>query len=105
MGFKPTRPYDGTGRTTVEMQRAATFLAAGWDFVGEMKNGAQDIWQIDEGKDYPRLIWEQEAFTLVSASRQRGWFCHAVAMEFIRSTANSCETVSRIRGAEPLRSS
>jgi hypothetical protein len=48
----------GTGRTTAEMQTAGTFLAAGWDFVGETSNGAQDIWFIDEDKDYPRLWWE-----------------------------------------------
>ncbi len=31
---------------------------AGWDFVGVTANGTQDIWRIDEGKDYPRLWWE-----------------------------------------------
>ena len=48
----------GTGKTTAEMQTAKTFLGAGWDFVGETKNGTEDIWWIDEGKDYPRLWWE-----------------------------------------------
>ncbi len=48
----------GTGKTTAEMQTARTFLDAGWDFVGETANGTQDIWRIDEGKDYPRLWWE-----------------------------------------------
>jgi len=48
----------GTGKTTVEMQAAATFLEAGWDFVGEIANGTEDIWWILEGKDYPRLWWE-----------------------------------------------
>jgi hypothetical protein len=48
----------GTGRTTVQMKTAATFLNAGWDFVGETANGPEDIWWIDEGKDYPRLWWE-----------------------------------------------
>jgi len=48
----------GTGKTTAEMQTAKTFLDAGWDFVGETKNGTEDIWWIDEGKDYPRLWWE-----------------------------------------------
>ncbi|MEN6576708.1 MAG: GLUG motif-containing protein [Phycisphaerales bacterium] len=40
----------GTGKTTVEMQMAATFLDAGWDFTS--------TWSICEGKDYPRLQWE-----------------------------------------------
>ncbi|MCX5646559.1 MAG: hypothetical protein NTZ17_18050 [Phycisphaerae bacterium] len=48
----------GTGKTTAEMQRAATFLEAGWDLVGETANGTEDLWWIDEGKDYPRLWWE-----------------------------------------------
>jgi hypothetical protein len=48
----------GTGKTTAQMQKAKTFLDVGWDFVGETKNGTEDIWWIDEGKDYPRLWWE-----------------------------------------------
>ena len=48
----------GTGKTTVEMQTANTFLDAGWDFVDEMANGTEDIWWIEEGQDYPRLWWE-----------------------------------------------
>jgi hypothetical protein len=48
----------GTGKTTAEMQTAATFLEAAWDFVGETANGTEDIWWIDEGQDYPRLWWE-----------------------------------------------
>jgi hypothetical protein len=49
----------GTGKTTTEMQTASTFLDTGWDFVGETLNGKEDIWWIFEGKDYPRLWWEQ----------------------------------------------
>jgi hypothetical protein len=26
--------------------------------VGETENGTEDIWWINEGKDYPRLWWE-----------------------------------------------
>jgi hypothetical protein len=48
----------GTGKTTAQMQMASIFLDAGWDFVGETKNGTEDIWWILEGKDYPRLWWE-----------------------------------------------
>jgi hypothetical protein len=48
----------GTGKTTVQMQMASTFTDVGWDFVGETANGADDIWWIDEGKDYPRL-WSE----------------------------------------------
>ena len=51
----------GIGKTTAEMQTAKTFLEAGWDFVDETANGTEDIWWIDEGKDYPRLWWETAA--------------------------------------------
>ena len=52
-------PLEGlVGKTTTEMQTAGTFLEAGWDFVGETENGTEEIWWIDEGKDYPRLWWE-----------------------------------------------
>jgi len=56
--FGQTTSRGGTGKTTAEMQMAKTFLEAGWDFVGETANGTEDIWWIDEGKDYPRLWWE-----------------------------------------------
>jgi hypothetical protein len=40
----------GTGKTTREMQTAATF--AGW--------GEGGVWTLDEGRDYPRLAWENK---------------------------------------------
>jgi hypothetical protein len=52
----------GEGKTTAEMQIAKTFLNAGWDLVGETKNGTEDIWWINEGEDYPRLVWERGLF-------------------------------------------
>lgn len=48
----------GIGKTTAQMQKASTFIEAGWDFVDETTNGINDIWWIDEGNDYPRLWWE-----------------------------------------------
>ena len=33
-----TESAGGAGKTTPEMQTAKTFLAAGWDFVGETTN-------------------------------------------------------------------
>jgi hypothetical protein len=41
-----------------ELKMESTFTQAGWDFVDETANGTEDIWRIDEGKDYPRLAWE-----------------------------------------------
>jgi hypothetical protein len=48
----------GTGKTTAQMQKASTFLEAGWDFVGESQNGTENIWAICEGLDYPKLTWQ-----------------------------------------------
>ncbi|MBP7052226.1 MAG: hypothetical protein KBE65_14535 [Phycisphaerae bacterium] len=44
----------GTGKTTARMQDRLTFLAAGWDFVGETANGVSDAWQMAAG-EYPQL--------------------------------------------------
>jgi len=43
----------GTGKTTAQMRHQATFT--GWDFIR--------TWTICEGKDYPRLKWEQTSCT------------------------------------------
>jgi hypothetical protein len=49
----------GIGKSTVEMQDVATYLAAGWDFAGETANGAEDLWKMSqEGPSYPKLAWE-----------------------------------------------
>jgi hypothetical protein len=48
----------GTGMTTAEMQMQSTFTDVGWDFIGESENGAEDIWCICEGGDYPKLTWQ-----------------------------------------------
>ncbi|HPC93869.1 MAG TPA: hypothetical protein PLU87_02935 [Sedimentisphaerales bacterium] len=47
-----------TGLPTPQMQTARTFLAARWDFVGETRNGTEDLWWIIEKHSYPRLWWE-----------------------------------------------
>jgi hypothetical protein len=54
----------GTALPLGQMRTAAPFLNADWDFVGETKNGSADIWWIDEGEDFPRLVWERCAVAL-----------------------------------------
>jgi len=46
------------GKTTAEMQMESTFTDAGWDFVGEVINGTEDIWEICEGTNYPKFVWQ-----------------------------------------------
>jgi len=48
---------DVTGETTANMQTESTFTNASWDFVGEIINGPNDIWDICEGTNYPKLVW------------------------------------------------
>lgn len=48
-----------TGKTTTEMQTKSTFTDAGWDFVGELANGTDDIWRMCvDGLYYPKLSWQ-----------------------------------------------
>ncbi len=49
--------YGGIGLTTQEMQVSDTYLNAGWDFLAETENGANEIWFMSEN-EYPRLWWE-----------------------------------------------
>ncbi|MBN2829712.1 MAG: T9SS type A sorting domain-containing protein, partial [Candidatus Cloacimonetes bacterium] len=44
-----TTSTSGTGITTLEMQDMGTFLAAGWDFVGETANGTDNYWDMTPG--------------------------------------------------------
>ena len=53
-----TSSSGGLGLSTAMLKRMQTYLLFGWDFIGETTNGTEDIWWIDEGKDYPRLWWQ-----------------------------------------------
>jgi hypothetical protein len=46
-------------RPSAELKLAGTYTQGGWDFAGETENGTEDIWWMFEGRDYPRLWWEQ----------------------------------------------
>ncbi|MDH4241799.1 MAG: hypothetical protein OEW48_19740, partial [Phycisphaerae bacterium] len=46
------------GESTANMQAESTFTDAGWDFIGETVNGPNDIWDICEGMNYPKLSWQ-----------------------------------------------
>ena len=48
----------GIGLSTADMQKAVTFIAAGWDFVGERQNGVAEIWALEEGRGYPQFSQE-----------------------------------------------
>jgi hypothetical protein len=47
------------GLPTEDMHQMATFTNAGWDFIGESTNGTDDIWDICDGTNYPRHVWDR----------------------------------------------
>ena len=49
---------NANGKTSAEMKMERTFANVGWDFVDESANGADDIWSICEGLDYPQFAWQ-----------------------------------------------
>jgi len=51
-------PDNGYGEPLSDpnMKHQASFV--GWDFTGETINGTDDIWWINEGFDYPKLVWQ-----------------------------------------------
>jgi hypothetical protein len=57
-GIGNTTDTNVIGTTTAEMQTRGTFTNAGWDFVGEVINGPNDVWDICEGTNYPKLSWQ-----------------------------------------------
>ena len=47
------------GKTTTQMQTKATFTSAGWDFLSESTNGANDVWRMCvDDVNYPLLSWQ-----------------------------------------------
>lgn len=53
-----TDPADVIGESTANMQTENTYIAAGWDFIGERDNGIDNIWRLcSVGTDYPELAW------------------------------------------------
>jgi len=50
----------GTGLTTAQMKDPNAFMAAGWDFVGQV-DGPHDVWAEPQGGGYPVLCWQLPA--------------------------------------------
>lgn len=59
-GFGGSANAGVTGITSTEMQTAATFTAAGWDFANETTNGTNDYWTINSSNNdgFPYLTWQ-----------------------------------------------
>ncbi len=49
---------NANGKTTAQMQDPNTFMDAGWDFVGEFKNGGSDDWAEPVSGGYMILWWQ-----------------------------------------------
>jgi hypothetical protein len=57
IGNEPDPP-DVMSRTTAQMQTQSTYTDHGWDFVGEVAHGTEDIWYIGEEPGFPKLSWQ-----------------------------------------------
>jgi hypothetical protein len=53
-----TSSLDGNSLPTPDMKSEDTYLAAGWDFVGETVNGTTEVWDMCDGMNYPRFVWD-----------------------------------------------
>ncbi|MHC4084259.1 MAG: GLUG motif-containing protein [Planctomycetota bacterium] len=58
----PSTSDGGVGLTTAEMQTATTFIE--W--------GCENVWTINEGVDYPRLVWENAPGELITTPSYGG---------------------------------
>jgi hypothetical protein len=58
-GIGNTSDSNVIGESTANMQTRSTFTDAGWDFVGEVINGPNDIWRMCvDDVNYPLLSWQ-----------------------------------------------
>ena len=62
-----TTSAGGIGKTTAEMQTGVTFLTAMWYTCAQPV-----VWTIDEGRDYPRLRWEDKPGAEIQPIRLSG---------------------------------
>jgi len=65
--FEPTNKAEGF--TLSQMLDMNTYLAAGWDFVGEASNGLSDIWQMPQEEGLPVLSIFQEGHDFLPAGQ------------------------------------
>ncbi len=54
-GFSESPEYMTDAGRTLFINVVIWMANAGWDFVGEIENGTEDVWWLLEGQDYPRL--------------------------------------------------
>ncbi|MBP7050338.1 MAG: hypothetical protein KBE65_04925 [Phycisphaerae bacterium] len=58
-----TTSFGGTGQATVEMQAASTFVPWG---------ACASVWTIEDGRDYPRLAWENTPGQIIAGPTYAG---------------------------------
>jgi len=68
--YNGSDPIGVTYLTTTELQHAARFIDAGWDFVGETANGTDDIWIMHPNYNYgyPFFAWDAPQFTYIGGN-------------------------------------
>ncbi len=79
----------GTGKTTVQMRTATTFV--GW--------GRSGAWTIDEGVDYPRLAWEKRKGTPLTTPAFSDYEGDGTATHpYLVRTVEQLDTIGRFPG-------
>ncbi|MHC4559123.1 MAG: GLUG motif-containing protein [Planctomycetota bacterium] len=79
----------GVGLTTVEMQTESTFVVWGGD----------RVWTIDEGVDYPRLLWENKPGKLITKPPPPYWEGSGTEDDpFLIYTAEQLSNIGLARG-------
>ncbi len=51
-----------------DLQNSSFLQQQGWDLVFEIENGTEDLWYVDDGVDFPRLVWEARHLPPVAAA-------------------------------------
>ena len=59
------------GKSKSEMRSKITYLDSGWDFWDEDDNGTEDIWYINEGRNTPKLWWQENHIPVVDAGENQ----------------------------------
>jgi hypothetical protein len=72
VGSMDPDPNGVLGLPTSALHKATTFMSAGWSF-SPGADGAEPVWWIREGQDYPRLRWELDSDANNIASNLPGW--------------------------------
>jgi hypothetical protein len=83
-GIGNTSDPNVVAKSTPDMQKIATFISAGWDFVGETANGTEDIWIMCQVGQYPSFWWQCNTAPVADAGQDQKVFACVDGMAEVR---------------------